>query len=72
MRNFTSMLKKAKEAQEKLAYVKAELAEITCTGEAAVALFLPPFWVIAASSPSPSVRMPPVPAVLMISTCWKI
>jgi DNA-binding YbaB/EbfC family protein len=35
MRNFTSMLKKAKEAQEKLANVKAELAEITCTGEAA-------------------------------------
>jgi DNA-binding YbaB/EbfC family protein len=35
MRNFTSMLKKAKEAQEKLATVKAELAEITCTGEAA-------------------------------------
>ena len=35
MRNFTSMLKKAKEAQEKMAAVKAELAEITCTGEAA-------------------------------------
>ena len=35
MRNFTSMLKKAKEAQEKLATVKAELAEITCTSEAA-------------------------------------
>lgn len=35
MRNFTSMLKKAKAAQEKLATVKAELAEITCLGEAA-------------------------------------
>jgi DNA-binding YbaB/EbfC family protein len=35
MRNFASMLKKAKEAQDKLAVVKAELAEIICTGEAA-------------------------------------
>ena len=35
MRNFTSMLKKAKEAQDKLAEVKKELAEIVCVGEAA-------------------------------------
>jgi DNA-binding YbaB/EbfC family protein len=35
MRNFASMLKKAKEAQDKLAVVKTELAEIVCEGEAA-------------------------------------
>jgi len=35
MRNFASMLKKAKEAQNKLAEVKQELAEIICKGEAA-------------------------------------
>ena len=35
MRNFTSMLQKAKQAQEKLARIKAELAEISCIGASA-------------------------------------
>ena len=35
MRNFTSMMQKAKQAQEKLARIKSELAEITCMGESA-------------------------------------
>ena len=35
MRNFTSMVQKAKQAQEKLARIKSELAEISCIGEAA-------------------------------------